>query len=226
RTCHPDPAGEAGTEVAVGDASQQLGDAEGGTIGGHGEGAHQGHHEPAALAHAIDRDQGDLRAALELPEPRQIDAVSLAVERLSVLVTAAHLAADAEVIPGPRQHQDVDLGIALGQHRGLLDPVVHLDGAGVATLGAVEDDAQHAGVLAATEVTGPEVDRRRGAHGAVLAAGRTRSPAAANTGLRSRARHGARRSRPPTGPPRAGPRRCARRAAAPATGTPSAWPTS
>src|SRR5262249_3493701 len=176
---HSEAAGGPRAEVAVGDAAQQLRDPEGGAVGDHGEIAHQRHHQAAALAGAIDGHEHDLRAALELHERCQVDAVGLAIEARAALVSAAHLAADAEVIPGARQHQDVDLRIALGQDRGLLDPVVHLDGAGVAPLGAIEDHAQHAGVLAAAEVAGSEVDRHHGAraHGAVLAAADTPPPA-------------------------------------------------
>src|SRR5262249_2278210 len=102
----------------------------------------------------------------------------LAVEAGAALVPAAHLAADAEVLAGTGEHQHVDLRIALGQDRGLLDPVVHLDGARVAPLGAIQDDAQHACVLAATEVSGAEIDRRHGArvHAVVLPAPTGRPP--------------------------------------------------
>src|SRR5262249_11383688 len=176
---HADPARQPSAEIAVGDATQQLRDAEGGPVGDHGEVAHQRHDEPAALTGTVDGHEHDLRAALELHEGRQIDTVGLPVERRAALVSATHLAADAEVLAGPGEHQHVDLRIALGQDRRLLDPVVHLDGAGVASLGTVDDHAQHAAVFAATQMAGPEVDRRRGGclHGAVLAAAAPRPPA-------------------------------------------------
>jgi hypothetical protein len=74
-------------------------------------------------------------------------SVSRSIVYSTLLPLGSHLAADAEVVPRPGEHQDVDVGIALGEHRRLLDAVVHLDGTGVAPLGTVEDDAQHTGRL-------------------------------------------------------------------------------
>src|SRR5262249_3229293 len=71
-------------------------------------------------------------------------------------------------------HEDVDVGIALGQDGGLLDPVVHLDRAGVSPLGTIEDDAQHAVGLRRVEPARAEIDRR---HATVLPAGTAAPPA-------------------------------------------------
>src|SRR5262249_33640735 len=145
-------------EIAVGDAPEQLRNAEGCPVGDHRQVAHERHHQPAALARAVDGHEHDLRAALELDERRQVDAIGLAIDRLAALVLAPHLAANTEVVAGAGQRQDVAVRIAPGQHRRLLDAVVHLDGAGVAPLGTVEHDAQDAVGLRAPQVPRAEVD--------------------------------------------------------------------
>jgi len=98
-----------------------------------------------------------------------------AIERLAALVLAAHLAADAEGVARARHDEHVDLGVALRDHRGLLQTVVHLDGAGVLPLGPIDDDAEHAPLLRRTQARRTEIDRR---HPSVLAARPTRMPAA------------------------------------------------
>jgi hypothetical protein len=73
-------------------------------------------------------------------------------------VLTAHLAADAEDVADAGDHQRVDIEIAVGQHRGLLDAVVHLDGARVAPLRPVDDDAQRALPYATFKVLRTEID--------------------------------------------------------------------
>jgi hypothetical protein len=51
-------------------------------------------------------------------------------------VLAAHLAADAEILAGAGDDDQVDVGIALGDDAGFLDAVVRLDGQRVAAAGA------------------------------------------------------------------------------------------
>src|SRR5262249_53352290 len=152
--------------------------AEAGAVGHDRDVARDRHDEAAALAHAVDRHEHDLRAALELHERRQVEAVGLAIERLPALVTAAHLAADAEVVARSGENEHVDVGIALGEHGRLLDAVVHLDGARVAALGPIEHDAEHAVRFRRAKTRRAEIDRR---HPVVLAAEATAAPARALT---------------------------------------------
>src|SRR5262249_49157974 len=179
------------------DATQQLRHPEGGAIGHHGEVAHERHDEAPALTGAVDRDEHDLRAALELHERHQVDAVGLAVERLAALVLPPHLAAHAEVVAGAGEYDDVDVGIALGEHGRLLDAVIHLDGAGVAPLGPVDHDAQDPTGLRAAEVAGVEIDGlvlvHR--HAFLLPAQRARAPAARGVSAPVRGRPRARSTR-------------------------------
>ena len=81
--------------------------------------------------------------------------VGLAVERLAAFVLAAHLAADAEVLAAAGDHQHVDVRIALGQHRRLLEAVIHLDGQRVAALRPVDDDAHDAVSLGRVQKADP-----------------------------------------------------------------------
>src|SRR5207253_2018748 len=63
-------------------------------------------------------------------------------------------------------------GVAFGEHGGLLEAVVHLDGEGVATRGTVDDDAQHALGRGGPQVTRPEVDPPAAGHGSAGSGGR------------------------------------------------------
>ena len=65
----------------------------------------------------------------------------------------AHLSADAEVVAGGGDEEHVDRRVALGEHGGLLEAVVHLDGERVAALGTVDEHTQHAVGPAGIQVT-------------------------------------------------------------------------
>jgi hypothetical protein len=100
-----------------------------------------------------DAQQHELRAAFDLHERRQVEAVGEAIDRQVVLVLAAHFTADAEVVAGAGDQDDLDVGIAFGDDAGLLDAVIRLDGERVTAIGAVDADRENAVVLIGDEMT-------------------------------------------------------------------------
>ena len=82
--------------------------------------------------------------------------------------------------PVAGDHEDVDVGIALGEHRRLLEAVVHLDGERVAALGPVDDDAQHAVAAGGAQVARSRGRRRSSSWRVALPGLAARAPAAAD----------------------------------------------
>ena len=76
----PDGGDQAGRHVRVGQAAEQLGQAEGGSVGGDRQVAMEGQVDAAGVAHAVDPRDPELAAALDVAEGELVGAVPFDVE--------------------------------------------------------------------------------------------------------------------------------------------------
>jgi hypothetical protein len=77
---------------------------------------------------------------------------------------ALHVAAGAEALAGPGHHDAAHRRLELGPGELLAERAQHVAGEGVARLGAVQRQRQHAAVLAGQKVGGSGVDVGHGLH--------------------------------------------------------------
>ena len=176
----------------VGDAAQQLGDAERRPVAGHGDVGHHRDQQAAGLADAVDRGDHGRRAVAD-GEERQ-DVVAEAVgQPVARLLAAAEVAARREHVAGAGDDQRRQVGVGVDQAHGPLEaevhgrregvagrrPVDHAPGDDAVALEAQAGGAEVVGVTpsVASSVLMPRppvgaVPRRRGGPGAApLAAG-------------------------------------------------------
>ena len=172
RPGEPDDVDDARRHVRVGQPAQELGDAEPRPIGRDGHVAVHREVEPTGDAATVDLRHPDLAAALDVAEREVIGAVPLRGQPLRVLRLPGEVAADTEPVAGAGEAHRVELGLAVGPHRGALDAPVHVLGERVALLDAVDAQVEDAIVDARDEVAAAELrrDETRVAHGSLYTA--------------------------------------------------------